>query len=305
MLVPVYLYRLRPQSDSAKLAIAPALIAASALPLWIPFELGPARLTLAIAALILAGKAVERGAGRVHDRAMWSSPWRFVLWCWIAPDTRWPASIEAARLARRRGLVRVARGAAKLAVTAALVLVPFIVALAREFWIGTFHFLWVLYLSASGALDVWHGLVMLSGIDVAESFDAPWLARSPHDFWSRRWNLTFRAWALRNVFQPLDGLRRPYRALLAVFALSGLCHEYLVLVSVGRPRGTMTAFFLLQGVATIGAIELRRRRARPLLPRPAGVLLHLAWLTLTSTLFFAQKLPIVPIHRMAASSAGP
>src|SRR5690606_20388118 len=94
--------------------------------------------------------------------------------------------------------------------------------------------LWMLYAALSGLADVVTGLAMQSGIGFAEVFDAPPLARSPRDFWSRRWNLYIHDLAYRHVFPRWGGIRHPLRATLGVFVVSGLMHEYVVWACLGH-----------------------------------------------------------------------
>jgi len=93
-------------------------------------------------------------------------------------------------------------------------------------------------------------------------------AHSPADFW-RRWNRPMYRWLLENVYKPLGGRRRPLLAALAAFAVSGLLHEFQFAVTFRRVTGYPTAFFLLQGLATV----LTRRF------KPTG------WLVLPAALF--------------------
>lgn len=77
----------------------------------------------------------------------------------------------------------------------------------------------------------------------------PLLARGVADFWGQRWNLWFSDWFRYVVLAPLR--HRPVLAVVLVFFLSGLIHEWVVNVSLflaaGRNRfGTMMLYFLLQ-----------------------------------------------------------
>jgi D-alanyl-lipoteichoic acid acyltransferase DltB (MBOAT superfamily) len=137
-------------------------------------------------------------------------------------------------------------------------------------------------------MDLVTCLPMLFGVHVAENFDRPFLAASPSDLWSRRWNFWFHDFVRREVFLPLRRSRR--LAVLATFAVSGLAHEYLIIASLGTSRGQMLAFFLLQAVAVL----LSHRRARSL-PRGLGCVLHTGWLILTIPLFLEPILQIVPL----------
>jgi alginate O-acetyltransferase complex protein AlgI len=90
----------------------------------------------------------------------------------------------------------------------------------------------------------------------------PWRARSVADFWGRRWNLWFSDWS-HTIFQRLR--RRPVFALVLIFAVSGLLHEWVINVPLyfitGRMLfGTMMLYFLLQAV---GVLVERRFKGHP------------------------------------------
>lgn len=130
---------------------------------------------------------------------------------------------------------------------------------------------------------------MLVGFDTQEVFAAPFLARSPADFWGRRWNLFVNNFFRRHVFRPLAKGRHTFAAAFAVFLLSGLAHEYFVFVCVSREQflpGLMTAFFLVQGLAVIAATWLRTH-LRPIffVPTPLKIAAHFFWMAATVWLF--------------------
>ncbi|MCC7376671.1 MAG: hypothetical protein IT581_18575 [Verrucomicrobiales bacterium] len=82
----------------------------------------------------------------------------------------------------------------------------------------------------------------------------PWLARSVADFWGHRWNLWFSDWFRYVVLVPLR--RRPALAVVVVFLLSGLIHEWVVnfslyLAADQRRFGTMMLYFPLQAAGLL------------------------------------------------------
>jgi len=87
------------------------------------------------------------------------------------------------------------------------------------------------------------------------------LARSIADFWGRRWNLWFSDWFRYAI---LTRLRRwPALALILIFAVSGVMHEWVINVPLyyltGRALfGSMMVYFLLQAAG----ILLERRFLR-------------------------------------------
>jgi hypothetical protein len=89
-----------------------------------------------------------------------------------------------------------------------------------------------------------------------DPIDNPFTARTPAEFW-RRWNRPFRDFFDQYVFRPTGGASRPVRATLAVFAASGLMHEYVFGVATGRVQGWQMLFFMIQGCAAAATLRLR------------------------------------------------
>ncbi|KAJ1994049.1 hypothetical protein H4R33_000451 [Dimargaris cristalligena] len=102
-------------------------------------------------------------------------------------------------------------------------------------------------------------------------FDQPFLATSPRDFWSRRWNLLFKDTFHIVVFKPVQrrvggtrGIAGPqapvvqFSAALAVFLFSGLLHEYILIAVCGRSAGEEMLFFVLHGLLTCGQVGLQQ-----------------------------------------------
>ena len=93
---------------------------------------------------------------------------------------------------------------------------------------------------------------------------SPLAARSVADFWGHRWNLWFSDWFRRVIFLPLRN--RPVVALVLVFAVSGLMHEWVINLPLycltGRaPFGSMMGYFLLQAAGVLVERHLFKRRA--------------------------------------------
>jgi hypothetical protein len=93
------------------------------------------------------------------------------------------------------------------------------------------------------------------------------------DFWGRRWNLWFSDWFRFAIFSRLRN--RPRLALLLVFAVSGLMHEWVVnlplYLVIGRPLfGSMMLYFLLQA----GGVLVERQ----FLKHPSAARAAFAWL---------------------------
>jgi hypothetical protein len=84
--------------------------------------------------------------------------------------------------------------------------------------------------------------------------DNPLLARGVAEFWGRRWNLWFSDWFRYVIFAPLR--RQPTLALVLVFFVSGLMHEWVInlplyLVTGRAPFGTMMVYFPLQAAGVL------------------------------------------------------
>lgn len=91
---------------------------------------------------------------------------------------------------------------------------------------------------------------------------SPPLARSLSEFWGRRWNAWTSDWFRQMIFHPLR--HRPVLALISVFFVSGVLHEWVINFSLyvvtGRDCfGSMMIYFLLQAVG----ILLERRVRDP------------------------------------------
>jgi hypothetical protein len=111
-------------------------------------------------------------------------------------------------------------------------------------------------------------LFLAGGRPLPPLLERPWAVRSVAEFWGRRWNLWFSDWFRRVIFRPLH--REPVVALLLVFAVSGLMHEWVVnlpLYCLTRKTlfGSMMVYFLLQPVGIL--FERYFFKRRPMLRR--------------------------------------
>ena len=134
-------------------------------------------------------------------------------------------------------------------------------------------------------------LARMTGAYVIDPEDRPFLARTPAQFW-RRYNRWVSQFLQEDVFMPLGGRRHPVRGMMAVFALSGLGHEYVFYMATGRVQGYQMAFFLLQGVAVVATLRVKPK-GRAALAWGAGT-----WTfnLLSSVLFFASVQGVWPIY---------
>lgn len=120
-------------------------------------------------------------------------------------------------------------------------------------WVLVMHF----YLNFAGYCDLAIGSARLLGCRIDENFDAPFLARSPQEFW-QRWHITLGDWCRNHVFLPVARLTSsPVLAIIATFLVIGLWHE-----------GTLSfaLYGLLNGAAVLLSILVTRKRVFHILP---------------------------------------
>ena len=133
------------------------------------------------------------------------------------------------------------------------------------------------YFLVDGTARLTEGLASLVGFDLGPLHDAPILARSLSEFWSRRWNRSVHRWLDENAFRPTmrivlrraGGVQRGPRAVrlamtagvLAAFVASAMLHFVPVCVALDPAwAAVMGFFFLLQGALV--ALEERIGVAR-------------------------------------------
>ncbi len=130
-----------------------------------------------------------------------------------------------------------------------------------------------LYLLLAGWANVAVSMLRLRGLDYDAPFRSPILARTPAEFWGRRWNTWVSYMLHRYVFVPAGGRRHPIRGTLSAFAVSGLYHEAGALMFVGRVTGGLTLYFLLQGVVVAATSRSQRfRRLAHRIPFASGAI---------------------------------
>lgn len=94
--------------------------------------------------------------------------------------------------------------------------------------------------------------------NVSPIMNAPALAASLSEFWSRRWNIAFRDFSYECVFRPIARRWNANVATWAGFAFSGFVHELAISVPVGAGFGLPMGYFLLQGVG----VSIERKATR-------------------------------------------
>ena len=89
------------------------------------------------------------------------------------------------------------------------------------------------------------------GRNVRPIMNAPILATSVSDFWSKRWNLAFRDYAHPFLFEPLARKWSPVSAVIVGYTFSGVVHELAISVPAKGGYGLPTLYFTLQGLAIL------------------------------------------------------
>jgi hypothetical protein len=140
-------------------------------------------------------------------------------------------------------------------------------------------------------LELYVVVTRLFGGAIIEANNRPWLAVTPADFW-RRYNRIIGQFLHDNVFHALNSKHHSGRALMAVFAVSGLLHEYVFWLAVERAAGLQMVFFMLQGTAVVLTARVKPRRE-------AAVWWRLAtwgFMLLTSLIFFISFDLMFPVY---------
>ncbi|KAL3805867.1 hypothetical protein HJC23_007828 [Cyclotella cryptica] len=127
---------------------------------------------------------------------------------------------------------------------------------------------------------------IITGYKVLKSMRNPMLAaKSPSDFWGRRWNIIVHSVMKRGVYKAVRKYSSPILASLLVFIASGLFHEWLVhaMLIYGRSvssgsvfLGSNTAFFIWNFVVImVERLLVRMKVVKSIgktLPRPLSTL---------------------------------
>ena len=230
-------------------------------PCWVPPEARALRYLDCVAAVCLLWKVYD--AHREPALAAGLGMWRWVAYL---PNWFWFVLRRVPR-PRPRG-----RDCARAAVLGPLMVaaVALCVGLSRVDWSGVPFWLQhvaktVAFAAAMMCIGQTFAALFRQLIGPAlDPFDNPLAARTPAEFW-RRWNRPFRDFFDEYVFRPSGGMRRPVFATLAVFAVSGLMHEYAFGVATGQAQGWQMLFFMVQGCAAAATLRIRPTdRAAPL-----------------------------------------
>jgi len=140
------------------------------------------------------------------------------------------------------------------------------------------------------------GLWRLLGIRSHPLMDNILLSRTPADFW-RRWSWPIHLWLYRYVYVPAGGNAHRLKATLSAFLISGLQHELLVFLAIGRITGHQTAFFMLNAFGVIASPAMERFARRGILAQSLMRLTTILFLAATASLMFITFNYIFPIYQ--------
>ncbi|KAI8877522.1 hypothetical protein K501DRAFT_230111, partial [Backusella circina FSU 941] len=200
------------------------------------------------------------------------------------------------------GWLKVVRGLTKLAVLLFGVepLLPDMPDLMLQYpWLSTHSLGWTLLFGLKaylvlGGVDVMAGLAQaITGWCMIDMFDSPFLATSPIDFWSNRWNRTVRN-LLHSVVFIGNRTKQASNATrgLMTFVVSGVFHELIIWSVCRRVTLENLCFFTLQGLACFIQSKYLPKKQQPVTgwKRAVYVAAQLSFMTLTGRLFLAPFL---------------
>ncbi len=226
-------------------------LSACALPFFLPFTEPFFRAAAALLTWLFLAKTLQYTAG--HEK-----PAGFVdllQFLTIPAVVRWetPRRKDPRRIGKT-----LLRGLGQL--TLALLLMLAVLQLDRTHPVQLITTQVGIYLALAGACNLAVVTLAVRGLDFDDPFDNPLAARTPREFWGRRWNTWVNHMLYRYVFVPSGGWRHPVRGTLAAFAVSGALHEGFVVVGTREFTGWMGGFFLAQGVLVAATSQSRSFR---------------------------------------------
>ncbi len=149
-------------------------------------------------------------------------------------------------------------------------------------WVGMIGLIMLLHF---GLLDLLSLLFQAAGFDAPPIMNSPLRSTSVVEFWSERWNLSFRQLAHQFLFRPMLRRSGVVGATLYTFLISGLLHDLVISIPAGGGYGLPTAYFLLQGLAMLFE---RSSTGRHLLQGPLARSYAIAVIALPVPLLFHQ-----------------
>jgi hypothetical protein len=143
------------------------------------------------------------------------------------------------------------------------------------------------YFVVDGTARLLEAVTSAIGVDIGPLHDAPILARTVGEFWSRRWNRAIQAWLNEFAFRPVAKKHGVVMGVLAAFVASAVLHFVPLCVAYDwKWASAMGAFFLIHGVVVV--IEAKLGVAR--WPRALGHAWTLGVFAITAPLFIEPML---------------
>jgi hypothetical protein len=188
--------------------------------------------------------------------------------------------------------------AVAIAVIAWMTTMSLLLVQAKQSWLANHLILlagFVVIMQSFGqaSLGLWRLLGMRVKRPVADNI---LLSRTPADFW-RRWSWPIHLWLYRYVYEPCGGRRRHVRAVLLVFLVSGLLHEVLAAVAIGRVTGHQTLYFITSAIGVLASPLLVRLARFGLTGEIVMRAVTILFLAATASLMFASFDMVLPIYR--------
>ena len=223
-------------------------LAAPAIPLM--------RALMAAVAILALVKVMQLAQQPESDR--WAPVKR--LWHGLAPFDVSAASRVAASVDRKSLLAVALHGGLALVALAVLAHLPRESGIAinlSRLGLG----ITLVYCGMEAICEILRVLHLLAGFEVPPIQRNPILSQSIREFWSERWNLPVSGWLESLVFKPVNDRVGPALAVMAAFAVSGLLHGWMFLVSIGFLGALLaTGFFVINGLFVLVESSLRIRR---------------------------------------------
>lgn len=259
-------------------------------PFLIPSDARPLRFVTACASVILVMKLWDLHVSASRGQPM---PWERFAPHLVNPFALLSRMRLSPPIARER-LLRDAARQALASVAGALAIAALFLIRWRSVPLAVEHAVKaaVIFTAIVAFLELVVAVVRLTGGTLPDFTRSPLLARTPADFW-RRYNIVFQQYFFENVFRSIGGRKAPRVATLLIFALSGVVHEYVFGIAIGRVTGYQMTFFLLQG---IGVAATLRAEPRGRIAVAASTAATIAFNLATSFFFFLSFHAIVRIY---------
>jgi len=266
----------------------------AAAPLLVPSEARFARFLVALAAVVVGMKLWDAHIGA---RRAVKAPFRSYVGFLLNPTAlvwrRLPYERRPSRRQSGTGFAVAVLGT--LLMTVLLVMIGHVRWDTQPFLVEHVAKAAVVFLLFTAVMDVMVHALRIAGGVARDFTDAPWIARTPGEFW-RRYNRSIGQFIEDDVFKPLCHCVPTRLAIVVAFLVSGLLHEYAFAISVGRVEGYATLFFVTQGIAVAASSGLKARGWSEL-PAVAATLVFLIG---SSILLFAAVDGVVRFYSRGA-----